>query len=147
MYKIFLLLIWTISFSKTYYQSLKILALPQSNEYQSLKTTIKNHIKDETKYIHILRPNWFTGARNSLTNFSGNDYGIYSSSISTSIKNMVFLALKSNNYDPNKFVISSSVENPSHEYDKFGEKIPNQKNLIIVDFSNPEKPFIKDLDN
>lgn len=146
-YSIFLIIISIIGCYSTYYQSYNFLAKPQSEEYLSMSAVIKNNVKKNTKYIHIFRPNWYTGEKKSLKIFNGSDYGIYSSSISTSIKNMVYVSLESNDYNPNKFILSSSVANPTHEYDQFGEKVPKSKNLLLVDFSMPTKPIIKQIEN
>ena len=107
-----------------------------------MKNILKENLNINIKYIHILRPNWWT-SDTPLQTFAGSDYGIYSSSVSSSLKNFVYLALKDINLNPDKFIVSSSVEVPQNNRDKIGDPIPLKNNLIIIDFNNPNETFIK----
>ena len=141
-YRTFIFFIFLLSFFTNNYQSHNYLSKPQSNEFTNMKNILKENLNINIKYIHILRPNWWT-SDTPLQTFAGSDYGIYSSSVSSSLKNFVYLALKDINLNPDKFIVSSSVEVPQNNRDKIGDPIPLKNNLIIIDFNNPNETFIK----
>lgn len=141
-YKTFIFLIFLLSFFTNNYQSYNYLGKPQSNEFVNMKNVLKENLNSDIKYIHILRPNWWS-SESPLQTFAGSDYGIYSSSVSSSLKNFVYLALKDINLNPDRFIVSSSVEVPQTNRDKIGDSIPLKNNLILIDFSNPSETFIK----
>lgn len=141
-YKPFLFTILFLSLISTCYQTYFYIAKPSSKEFIHLKELISKSINKNTTHIHIYRPSWYTG-NSSLKVFDGTDYGIYSSSISTSMNNIAYLAIQENGIDSGKFKISSSVKTPIHEYDQFGDQIPNVKYLKIINFSDPNNLSIK----
>ena len=121
-YRTFIFFIFLLSFFTNNYQSHNYLSKPQSNEFTNMKNILKENLNINIKYIHILRPNWWT-SDTTLQTFAGSDYGIYSSSVSSSLKNFVYLALKDINLNPDKFIVSSSVEVPQNNRDKIGDPI------------------------
>tara|TARA_B100000767_G_C19544961_1_gene442429 strand:+ start:38 stop:583 length:546 start_codon:yes stop_codon:yes gene_type:complete len=135
-YNYIISIIFLLSFFTNYYQSYNYLSKPQSREFLNMKNVLKDNVNNNTKYIHILKPNWWSGDV-ALQIFQGSDYGIYSSSVSSNLKNFVYLALKEINLNPDKFIVSSSVQTPLNSRDKNGDPIPLKNNLVIIDFSDP----------
>ena len=141
-YNFIISIIFLLSFFTNFYQSHNYLGKPQSIEFHNMKNALKDNLNSNIKYIHILKPNWWSGDV-PLQIFRGSDYGVYSSSVSSSLKNFVYLALKENNLNPDKFIISSSVQTPLNSRDKSGDPIPLKNNLIIINFSDPMKYSVK----
>ena len=141
-YNFIISIIFLLSFFTNYYQSHNYLGKPQSIEFLNMKNVLKDNLNSNIKYIHILRPNYWSGDV-PLQIFQGSDYGIYSSSVLSNLKNFVYLALKENNLNPDKFIISSSVQTPLNSRDKSGDPIPLKNNLVIIDFSDPMNYAVK----
>ena len=141
-YNFIISIIFLLSFFTNYYQSHNYLGKPQSREFLNMKNVLKDNLNSNIKYIHILRPNYWSGDV-PLQIFQGSDYGIYSSSVLSNLKNFVYLALKENNLNPDKFIISSSVQTPLNSRDKSGDPIPLKNNLVIIDFSDPMNYAVK----
>ena len=145
-YNYIISIIFLLSFFTNYYQSYNYLSKPQSREFLNMKNVLKDNVNSNTKYIHILKPNWWFGDV-PLQIFQGSDYGIYSSSVSSNLKNFVYLALKEINLNPDKFIVSSSVQTTLNSRDKNGDPIPFKNNLVIIDFSDPMNYSVKKLTN
>jgi hypothetical protein len=141
-YNFIISIIFLLSFFTNYYQSHNYLGKPQSREFLNMKNVLKDNLNSNIKYIHILKPNWWSGDV-PLQIFQGSDYGIYSSSVSSNLKNFVYLALKEINLNPDKFIVSSSVQTQLNSKDKIGDPIPLKNNLVIIDFSDPVNYGVK----
>lgn len=140
-YNFIISIIFLLSFFTNYYQSHNYLGKPQSREFLNMKNVLKDNLNSNIKYIHILKPNWWSGVV-PLQIFQGSDYGTYSTSVSPRLKNFVYLALKEINLDPDKFIVSSSELTPLTYRDRFSDPIL-KNNLVIIDFSDPMNYAVK----
>lgn len=140
-----------------YYINKNFLASPQQEEYLYLKNELDANLTEETEFIHLYRPPWWTG-NVPYDMPEGFDFGVFSSSVSSNAKNMVLAALNDLNLGEKdikkdslfikKYKISSSVRSSQvRSYrDGIGERIPTH-NVLVIDMNNHLKKIETNLEN